>query len=66
MQQAISAQQASAVGTDIPTNPVIIPTPKVTSDAFDYDRLYPSDFKLPKQLIRIQGKKLFVQKILPK
>lgn len=56
MQQAITAQQASTVGADIPSNPVVIPTPKVTSDVYGYDELYPGDYKVPKQLIRIQGK----------
>ena len=39
---------------------LIIPTPEVTSLADDeaYDKIYPADYKLPRQLIHMQRKSI--------
>lgn len=39
---------------------LIIPTPEVTdlADVEAYDRIYPADYKMPRQLIHMQRKEL--------
>uniref|UniRef100_T1JAR8 Enhancer of polycomb-like protein n=1 Tax=Strigamia maritima TaxID=126957 RepID=T1JAR8_STRMM len=49
LQRAISAQQAYGQTGDL-----VIPTPEVYTIDGDYERLYPSNYKIPRQLIHMQ------------